>query len=114
MEVDEFRASLDQWLDEHEAELVPDYAGKGTLDEQMAQLAKVKRRTYDAGWMRWGWPERVGGFGGSALLRAYLGEAVTSRDLVAPGLSSLIEVLAPTMIDYAPAELAATMVPRLL
>ena len=30
----------------------------------MAQLAKVKRLTYDAGWMRWGWPERVGGLGG--------------------------------------------------
>ena len=41
----------------------------GTLDEQMAQLSKVKRLTYDAGWMRWGWPERVGGLGGSTLLR---------------------------------------------
>ena len=47
----------------------PTHAGLGTLDEQMAQLAKVKRLTYDAGWMRWGWPERVGGLGGSTLLR---------------------------------------------
>jgi len=114
VEVDEFRASLDDWLDENEVELAPEHTGKGTLDEQMAQLSKVKRLTYDAGWMRWGWPERVGGFGGSTLLRAYLGEAVTSRDLVEPGISSLTEVLAPTMIDYAPAELAAAMVPRLL
>ena len=67
----------------------------------MAQLAKVKRLTYDAGWMRWGWPERVGGFGGSTLLRAYLGEALTARDLVEPGIYSMTEVLAPTMIDYA-------------
>ncbi len=37
-----------------------------------------------------------------------------SRDLVEPGLYSMTEVLAPTMIDYAPPELAATMVPRLL
>ena len=51
----------------------------------MAQLAKVKRLTFDAGWMRWGWPERVGGLGGSTLLRAYLGEALTARDLVEPG-----------------------------
>ena len=80
----------------------------------MAQLSKVKRLTFDAGWMRRGWPERVGGLGGSTLLRAYLGEALTSRDLVEPGLYSMTEVLAPTMIDYAPPELAATMVPRLL
>ena len=80
----------------------------------MAQLAKVKRLAYDAGWMRWGWPERVGGLGGSTLLRAYLAEALTSRDLVDPGLYSMTEVLAPTMIDYAPPGLAASMVPRLL
>ena len=52
--------------------------------------------------------------GGTSLLRAYLGEAVTGRDLVEPGIYSMTEVLAPTMIDYAPPELAATMVPRLL
>ena len=77
-------------------------------------MAKVKRALFDAGWMRWGWPERVGGLGGSNLLRAYLGEAVARRDLWEPGFSSLHEVLAPTMIDYASPEVAATMVPRLL
>ena len=80
----------------------------------MAQLAKVKRMAYDAGFMRWGWPERVGGLGGSSLLRAYLGEALTARALVDPGVYCMTEVLAPTMIDFAPAELAAEMVPRLL
>ncbi len=80
----------------------------------MAQLAKVKRLAFDAGFMRWGWPERVGGLGGSSILRAYLGEALTARSLVEPGVYCMTEVLAPTMIDYAPAELAATMVPRLL
>ena len=88
--------------------------GSGTLHQQVAQSAKVKRLTFDGGWMRWGWPERVGGLGGTHLLRAYLGEAITERDLWEPGFSALHEVLAPTMIDYAPSELAATMVPRLL
>ncbi len=80
----------------------------------MAQVSKVKRLAFDAGWMRYGWPERVGGFAGSTLLRAYLGEALTARDLVQPGLYSMTEVLAPTMIDYAAPELAAAMVPALL
>jgi alkylation response protein AidB-like acyl-CoA dehydrogenase len=112
--LDRFRASLDEWLDGHQAALAPGYGGLGTLDDQMAQLARVKRRLFDAGWMRRGWPERVGGLGGSTLLRAYLGEAVTARDLVEPGIWSMTEVLAPTMIDHARPELAATMVPRLL
>lgn len=114
MDLATFRVELDAWLDEHEGELAADHEGLGTLDEQMAHLSKVKRLAYDAGWMRWGWPERVGGLGGSALLRAYLGEALTTRDLVEPGIYSMTEVLAPTMIDYARPELAAEMVPRLL
>src|SRR6478736_1241890 len=114
MELEQFRSSFDTWLDTHADALAPAYVGKGTLDEQMAQIATVKRLTFDADFMRWGWPERVGGRGGSTLLRAYLQEAVTARDLVEPGLFSMQEVLAPTMIDFAPPELAATMVPRLL
>lgn len=112
MQLDAFRRELDTWLDEHAAELAADHAGG--LDADMTQLAKVKRLTFDAGWMRRGWPERVGGLGGSTLLRGYLGEALTTRDLVEPGIYSMTEVLAPTMIDYARPELAAEMVPRLL
>src|SRR5262245_8508276 len=114
MDLDGFRTKLDAWLDEHEAALAPEYKGLGSLDDQMTQLSKVKRLAHDAGWMRWGWPERVGGLGGSSLLRAYLGEALTVRDLVDPGIYSMTEVLAPTTIDFAPASLAADMVPRLL
>ncbi len=110
----EFRASLDAWLDGNVDALAVGYEGTGTLDQQMAQLGKVKRLCFDAGWMRAGWPERVGGLGGSSLTRAYLGETLTARDLVEPGLYSMTEVLAPTVIDYAAPELAAAVVPALL
>jgi alkylation response protein AidB-like acyl-CoA dehydrogenase len=112
MELDQFRRELDGWLDEHHDALVSEVGA--SLDAEMAHLSAVKRLAYDAGWMRWGWPERVGGLGGSTLLRGYLGEALTARALVEPGLYSMTEVLAPTMIDYARPELAAEMVPRLL
>jgi alkylation response protein AidB-like acyl-CoA dehydrogenase len=114
MQLDAFRRELDSWLDEHVSELARDDTGATGLDADMAQLATVKRMTFDAGWMRWGWPERVGGLGGPTLLRGYLGEALMARDLAEPGIYSMTEVLAPTMIDYARPELAAAMVPRLL
>jgi alkylation response protein AidB-like acyl-CoA dehydrogenase len=114
VELGDFKSAVDDWLDAQAGELAPTYEGIGTLDEQMAQLRKVMRLAYDAGFSRMGWPERVGGLGGSNLLRAYLGEVLTARDLVEPGIYSMPEVLAPTMIDYAPADLAAEMVPRLL
>jgi alkylation response protein AidB-like acyl-CoA dehydrogenase len=114
MELDAFRTSLDKWLDEHDHELAPGYPGAGTLDQKMAQIAKVRRLAFDAGWARWGWPGRAGGLGGSTLLHAYFSEAITARDLVEPGLYSLPEVLGPSVVAFARPELSAQMLPPLL
>ncbi|MEX2255600.1 MAG: acyl-CoA dehydrogenase family protein [Acidimicrobiia bacterium] len=110
----DYRAALHSWLDEHHEELAPRYAPPGTLDEHVAQMQRAKSVLFDAGWMRYGWPDRVGGLGGSPMLRTELGAAIAARDLTDPGLYSLVEVLAPTLIDFAPPELAADVVPRLL
>jgi len=110
----EYRAELHAWLDAHHDELAPRYDPPGTLDDHIAQMQRVKRLLFDAGWMQFGWPERVGGRGGPPMLRTELGAALAARDLADPGLFSLIEVLAPTLIDFAPPELAADVVPRLL
>jgi alkylation response protein AidB-like acyl-CoA dehydrogenase len=112
--VEQFRADLRAWLDGHDLtpDLVPD--SDHSLQGQMQQLARVHSALYDADWMRYGWPAEVGGLGGPALLRAIVGEEVVGRRLAEPGPYSMVEVLAPTMIDYAPAELAAEMVPLLL
>jgi len=110
MDVAEFRSGLRAWLDENDLTPGPDQS----LEGQIAQLARVHGALFDAGWMRYGWPVEVGGLGGPAILRAIVGEEVVGRNLAEPGPYSMVEVLAPTMIDYAPRELAAQMVPRLL
>ena len=109
--VAEFRAGVRAWLDSHDLSPV---AGSSDLDGQVAQLLRVRAALYDAGWMRYGWPASVGGLGGPAMLRAVLGEEIASRDLAEPGIYSMVEVLAPTMIAYARPELAASAVPLLL
>jgi alkylation response protein AidB-like acyl-CoA dehydrogenase len=108
--VEEFRTGLCKWLDENDLTAGPDHSLQG----HMQQFARVSRALYDADWMRYGWPKEVGGLGGPAVLRAIVGEEVVGRRLAEPGPYSMLEVLAPTMIDYAPADLAAEMVPRLL
>ena len=110
MKVEQFQSDLRAWLDD--SDLTPE--SDHSLQAQMQQLARVHRALYDADWMRYGWPVEVGGLGGPAVLRAIVGEEVVGRRLAEPGPYSMVEVLAPTMIDYAPAELAAEMVPRLL
>ncbi|GAB89689.1 acyl-CoA dehydrogenase family protein [Gordonia rhizosphera] len=106
----EFRAGVREWLDSHDLAPGNDHA----FDAQVAQLSRVRRALFDAGWMRYGWPEKVGGLGGPTVLRAILGEEVATRNLAEPGIYSMIEVLAPTMISYARPDLAAELVPRLL
>ncbi|MFI5798149.1 acyl-CoA dehydrogenase family protein [Streptomyces sp. NPDC051677] len=106
-----FRSELCDWLDDHDLSPAGD---RCDLDAQVAQLARVRRALWAAGWMRYGWPREVGGVGGSGLLRAVLGEEVASRDLTEAGIWSMAEVLVPTLIDYAPPALAAEMAARLL
>ena len=48
------------------------------------------------------------------ILRAVVGEEIVGRGLDEPGPYSMLEVLTPTLIDYARPELAAEMVPLLL
>jgi alkylation response protein AidB-like acyl-CoA dehydrogenase len=112
MEVGAFRMAVRAWLDSHD--LTPPTQGGESVEAELAQLSRVRAALYEAGWMRYGWPEAVGGLGGPVLLRAVLGEEVAARGLAQPGYYSMIEVLAPTMISYAPPALAAEMVPLLL
>lgn len=108
---DEFRTALVAWLADND--LTPP-AGDHSLDAHQAQHKRVLKALYDADWMRYGWPVEAGGLGGPAILRAVVGEEVVGRGLDQPGPYSMLEVLTPTMIDYAAPELAAEMVPKLL
>lgn len=96
--VEEFRSGLRKWLDENDLTPGPDHSLRG----HMLQYRRVSRALYDADWMRYGWPVEVGGLGGPAVLRAIVGEEVVGRRLAEPGPYSMLEVLTPTMIDYAP------------
>ncbi|MGV0794277.1 acyl-CoA dehydrogenase family protein [Mycolicibacterium sp. XJ1819] len=107
----EFRTQLVAWLDDNDLTPPP---GDDSLDAHHAQHSRVRGALYDADWMRWGWPESAGGLGGPAILRAVVGEEIVGRRLDHPGFYSMLEVLTPTMIDYARPELAAEMVPKLL
>lgn len=110
LKVEEFRSALRSWLAENDLTPPDDHS----LESHMRQFARVQKALYDGGWSRYGWPEHAGGLGGPAMLRAIVGEEVVGRRLVEPGPYSMLEVLTPTMIDYAPEALAAEMVPKLL
>ena len=111
MDPETFRRDLGAWLDANADELTPPYGSSGSMDEHMTHYSLVKGALFDAGFGRYGWPESVGGVGGSSLLRAIVGEEINFRSLADPNAWTMIEVLVPTVIEFAPPELSARLVP---
>jgi alkylation response protein AidB-like acyl-CoA dehydrogenase len=110
----DFRTALVAWIGDHAEALQPGYDGHGTTQQLLDHQRKVQRLLYDQDWMRWGWPEAVGGLGGSPLFRAVLGEELTSRGLVHTAAFSMPEVLGPAVVQFARPELAEIVVPPML
>jgi alkylation response protein AidB-like acyl-CoA dehydrogenase len=113
VDVREFRAGVQAWIAEVGEPLVPGIEDQ-SVDAQLEHQRRVQRALFDADWMRWGWSPRIGGLGGPPILRAVLGEELTSRALVHTTSWSMHEVLGPAVAEFGRPEVIETMFPRLL
>jgi alkylation response protein AidB-like acyl-CoA dehydrogenase len=108
----QFRSDLLRWLDENSHLLRTADAGV-----DLAEGVKLTRANqsilYRAGWLRWGWPEHVGGFGGPSILRGFVTEMAAERAYFVHNTYSLTEILAPAVVSAAPG-LASEHIPALL
>ncbi|MFL6090149.1 MAG: acyl-CoA dehydrogenase family protein [Aeromicrobium sp.] len=84
-----------------------------TAEERLSHQAAFIGRLYQEQWNRYGWPEEVGGLGGSILHRAAMFDEISAADIALPGQCMVLETLASPMIQFA-APLAATMLPAAL
>jgi alkylation response protein AidB-like acyl-CoA dehydrogenase len=107
-----FRRELAAWLDEHDASFAP-RAPDASLAAEVARTRANQRQLWDADWLRYGWPESVGGLGGSPLLRAAAAEEGARRGFFYNTVFAMTEVLAPAIIDAAPDLAAAYITPFL-
>lgn len=109
-----YSAALEQWLAE-EPEAVRD-AGRPqpVFADRVATMSHLMEELYSAGWSRYGWPERLGGLGGSILYRAALWEAVARHGVPGMALFEHLEVLAPTLVAMGPPEFVARALPEFL
>jgi alkylation response protein AidB-like acyl-CoA dehydrogenase len=113
VDLGDFRAELRHWLVDSASEL-DRFRGLPTdLDAQFVALRDLQRLLFDAGWLRWGWPEEMGGLGGSSLLRGVLSEELAAAGCPPPFSFGMMEVLAPAVARFAPA-IAAWALPLLL
>ena len=113
MDLGDFRAELRHWLADSASELDHFRRLPTDLDAQFVALRDLQRLLFDAGWLRWGWPEEMGGLGGSSLLRGVLSEELAAAGCPPPFSFGMMEVLAPAVARFAPA-IAAWALPLLL
>lgn len=112
--VDEARNGFRAWLTDNQAELEQFRRSSGDVTEVFDRLRLLQRMLFDAGWIRLGWAESVGGLGGRPILRSIISEELASAGYPPPFSFATQEVLGPAVAEYAQPELAAEVLPRLL
>jgi alkylation response protein AidB-like acyl-CoA dehydrogenase len=110
----EFARCYRQWLDAHATDLEWLRERGTNLAQRVEGARKLQGILFDAGWARYGWPAGVGGLGGSLVHRALMFDELTRRFRLALTLFEHIEILAPTLVRYAPSTLSAVVLPDLL
>ena len=100
----ELRAELSEWLSVHGGEHVDCRAEREPLsiEDTMAADVELQRALWDAGLTRWGWPQSVGGSGGTAVLRAAVYEQLVMEGFRIPLAMLTVETLGPAMVAFAP------------
>lgn len=110
----EFRVNFASWLRDRDTVLAALSEGGQTASEQVLQARRLQELLFTSGWGRHGWPEDVGGLGGSILLRGIVAEELTKHGCPPPFVSSMIEVLGPAVVKFGSPELVSEFFPRLL
>jgi alkylation response protein AidB-like acyl-CoA dehydrogenase len=109
-----YATAFEHWLGSN-ADVLADVARPvHPYTDRVVAMAHLMARLYDAGWSRYGWPERVGGFGGTILHRAAMWDALARHGVLGMALFEHLEVLAPTLVAMGPQPLVAQVLPEFL
>ncbi|MDI9940132.1 MULTISPECIES: acyl-CoA dehydrogenase family protein [Rhodococcus] len=110
----EHTADLAEWIGEN-SDTLDNFRRTvaGGVRAEIEHNRELMTLLYEAGWSRWGWPEEVGGLGGSELHRAALYDGLGAAGIEIPEVFVIIETVAPVLAHYAP-ELAADHLPAYL
>ncbi|HVV30328.1 MAG TPA: acyl-CoA dehydrogenase family protein [Mycobacteriales bacterium] len=110
----EFLAEIRRWIEVNIDTLAPFYrAAPETYEDRIAVGSRFLRVLYDAGWMRYGWPEAIGGFGGDARYRTAFYDTLWDTGYPPPEQHMTLEVIGSPLLHYN-APLAAELMPKYL
>jgi alkylation response protein AidB-like acyl-CoA dehydrogenase len=114
LDLSSYVAGLEAWLDRTPAALLEACRPIASYEDRVRAMAAFMEALADAGWGRYGWPEAVGGLGGSILHRAAMWEVLARRGLPGMALFEHLEILAPALVAMGPETFVAQTLPELL
>lgn len=105
---------FDEWLDANAVEMAP--LGEPQPDHQRRNrnARRLQQLLFEGGWAQCGWPESVGGVGGSIFHRAALFERLTERGFASFAMFEHVEILLPSLIRFATPEFRSVAGPGFL
>ncbi len=114
LDVGDFGAQFDDWLQQQPPALRAAQQPHPGTDQHMAAMRGLMAALHEAGWSRYGWPERAGGLGGSLRHRAAMWQALARHGVTGMAAFEHLEVLGPTLLELGPPEFTADVFPRFL
>lgn len=101
----ELAAAFRAWLDEHRDAHAPLRQTHPSFEARSDGVRALQRELFDAGWARVGWPEKLGGLGGTVLHRAVILDLLSRAGYPGRFLLEHLEILPPALAAHATPEL---------
>lgn len=102
------------WVEAQRDELAPLLDPGADFDARVAAAREVRGLLWRTGWGKCGWPQGVGGLGGSVLHRAVVTEELFRAGWTGPTVFEHLEIIAPTLARWAAPAFAAEVLPDFL
>ena len=109
-----YAAALDRWLAEGPTALRAASRPIASYQRRVEAMSDLMAALYDAGWSRFGWPEHLGGHGGTIVHRAAMWHLLARHGVPSMAVFEHLEVLAPTLAALGPPEFVAEALPAFL
>ncbi len=106
-----FREQLSVWISANADALEPFRSRRaGSIEDAFAHDNQLHRMLGEAGWTYYGWPEEMGGRGGTAVLRGILYDELSRAGYIVPEALQIGETIGPMLRAHAP-DIAAKEIP---
>jgi alkylation response protein AidB-like acyl-CoA dehydrogenase len=114
LSLQDFADRFRHWMTENTTRLAPLLQPRGVYAERVEAARALRRLLVDHGWGLIGWPEEVGGLGGSSLHRAVIHDELYRAGWTGPAIFEHLEIIAPTLVRFGAPEFVGSVIPDFL